>query len=92
MLGLSSHQPGYQKDQTPPAGALLFELRETAPNVRQVSVSYVAQSLDDMRNGTGTQPLRTPVLVPGCGAGASQCPLSDFAKVVEAVLDRACTQ
>jgi 4-phytase/acid phosphatase len=92
MLGLSWQQPGYQKDQPAPAGALLFELRETASGVRAVNVAYVAQSLDDMRNGTGTSPVRTPVPIPGCGAAGAQCPLADFAKVAEAALDRACTQ
>jgi 4-phytase / acid phosphatase len=91
MLGLSWQQPGYQKDQMPPAGALLFELRERAPGERLVNVAYVAQSLDDMRNGTGTKPVRTPVPVPGCGAGAAQCPLAEFARVAEAALDRSCT-
>lgn len=92
MLDLTWHQPGYQKDQPAPAGALLFELRETAPGVRHVNVAYVAQSLDDMRSGTGTNPIRTPVPVPGCGTAAAQCPLAEFAKVAEAALDPACTQ
>jgi len=33
----------------PPARALTFELREAGPGIRNVYVSYVAQSLDDMR-------------------------------------------
>ena len=67
MLGLSWQPPRYQKDQMPPAGALLFKLRERAPGERLVNVAYVAQSLDDMRNGTGTKSVRTPVAVPGRG-------------------------
>ena len=47
MLGLSWQQPGYQPNQTPPAGALTFELRETAPGNQTLYVSYVAQALGD---------------------------------------------
>ena len=92
MLGLTWQQPGYQKDQTPPAGALVFELRQTDAGVRTVSVFYDAQSLDDMRAVAGERPVRTPVRVPGCGAEGSACPLADFAALVGGKLDRSCGQ
>lgn len=89
MLGLSWRQPGYQKDQTPPAGALMFELHQARSGIRYVSVFYVAQSLDDMRNATGTSPLRTPVAISGC-SDASQCPVDQFMKLAEQVLEPDC--
>lgn len=91
MLGLSWQQQGYQKDQTPPAGALIFELHQVPSGLRYVSVFYVAQSLDEMRDVTGASPLRTSVPIPGCGNG-SLCPLDQFAKLVEQALDPDCLQ
>ena len=92
MLGLTWQQPGYQKDQTPPAGALVFELRQTDAGARNVHVFYAASSLDDMRAVKGESPVRTPVHVPGCGTEGAACPLADFAKLVRSKLDRSCTQ
>jgi len=84
MLGLSWQQPGYQKDQTPPAGALVFERRKVAGGPDRVYVYYTAQSLDDMRAGSGYSPVRTAVPVPGCG---SPCSLDTFATLVDKALD-----
>jgi 4-phytase/acid phosphatase len=92
MLGLTWQQPGYQKDQTPPAGALVFELRETDAGARTVEVFYVAQSLDDMRAAQGDRAMRTRVAVPDCDRAWSACPLAEFAKLVREKLDRSCTQ
>ena len=91
MLSLSWRQPGYQRNQTPPAGALIFELRQTDEEVRTVYAYYVAQSLDDMRNASGTAPVRTRVRIPGCGSGTA-CSLDNFAKLVERALDPDCSQ
>jgi hypothetical protein len=90
MLELSWQQPSYQTDQTPPTGALIFELYGGV-GLRNVSVSYVAQSLDDMRSAAGRSPRRTPVPIPGCSSG-SLCTLDDFAKLVEQSLDPECSE
>jgi 4-phytase/acid phosphatase len=90
MLGLSWQQPGYQQDQTPPAGALIFELHQKPSGSRTVSAFYVAQSLDDMRHISGTTPRRTPVPILGC-SDESQCPIGNFAKLVTHALDPNCT-
>jgi 4-phytase/acid phosphatase len=97
MLGVSWQQPGYQRNQTPPAGALVFEVRETREKKRRVYVSYVAQSPDQMRNATpltaGAGPLRTPLRVPGCStAPGFACTIEQFAAAVGKVLDRACVK
>ena len=52
MLDVTWLQPGYQRNQTPPAGALMFEVRESADKKLRVYTSYVAQSLEQMRNAT----------------------------------------
>jgi 4-phytase/acid phosphatase len=86
MLGLSWQQQGYQKDQTPPAGALMFELHEVSFN-KYVSAFYVAQSLDNMRKANGAPPVRTPVPIPGCGGNGHGCMLKDFGILVGQALD-----
>jgi 4-phytase/acid phosphatase len=91
MLSLSWQQPGYQQDQTPPAGALIFELREKPSGLRYVSAFYVAQSLGDMRRGSGMTPQRTPVPLLGC-SDESRCPLEHFSQLVRRALDPDCTE
>ncbi len=94
MLELSWQQPGYQKDQTPPAGALTFELREDAPGIRNVYVSYAAQSLEDMRNLKGDHPVKSPVSVPSCSTTETgfPCRLDRFDALVNSKLDPDCSQ
>ncbi|HEY2886698.1 MAG TPA: histidine-type phosphatase [Rhizomicrobium sp.] len=89
MLGLSWQQPSYQQDQTPPAGALIFELHQTSSGSRYVSAFYVAQSLDDLRRVSGTTPRRTAVPILGC-SNESRCPLEHFAKLATHALDPEC--
>ena len=53
MLGLHWTLPSYLPDETPPAGALHFELlRERPTGAYAVRVAYIAQTLDQMRQGT----------------------------------------
>ncbi len=91
MLDLSWTQPGYQRNQTPPAGALAFELREEA-GIRNVNVFYVAQSLEDMHAGKGDRPIPTPVPVPNCGESGAACTLEKFETLVTQKLDPNCSQ
>jgi 4-phytase/acid phosphatase len=93
MLELSWQQPGYQKDQMPPAGALTFEVREEA-GTRRVYVAYVAQSLKQMRSGQGDSPVRTPVRVPGCSTTEPgfPCGLDRFKQLVAEKLDPDCAR
>ena len=100
MLGLSwdppaGQHPGYQKNQTPPTGALTFELREVG-GAPTLYVAYVAQSLADMHAATADQPVRTPVSVPNCSGRAPwfPCPLATFESLVNApeMLDPNCAQ
>jgi len=91
MLRLSWQQPGYQQDQTPPAGALIFELHQSSSGSRYVSAFYVAQSLDDMRRVAGTTPQRASVPILGC-SNESRCPLEHFAKLATHALDPECAE
>ena len=50
MLGLSWRLPGYQPDDTPPGGALIFSLWHGDAGEDRVTARYVAQSADQMRN------------------------------------------
>ena len=85
----------YQRNQTPPAGALTFELRDVG-GAATLYVAYVAQSLADMHAGTADQPVRTPVPVPHCSGSAPwfPCPLATFESLVNApgMLDPNCAQ
>jgi 4-phytase/acid phosphatase len=49
MLGLSWKLPGYQPDDTPPGGALIFSLWKDAGGY-VVKLRYTAQTLDQMRD------------------------------------------
>jgi 4-phytase/acid phosphatase len=92
MLDLSWSLPGYQKDETPPGGALLFSLWKEGDRTF-VTTEYVAQSLDQMRAlsplAPGEPPLRQDVRVPACGNGGSEgnCPWPIFRTVLEKATD-----
>jgi 4-phytase/acid phosphatase len=76
MLGLSWRLPGYQPDDTPPGGALIFSLWRD-PHTEQyfVRARYLAQTLDQMRDATplsiASPPASQEVSFPGCEAVAS---------------------
>jgi len=85
-LGLDWIIDGRRQD-TPPGGALLFELwRGRASGRYSLRVYYTAQTLSQMRD---TQPLtkinppdEAPVFVPGCSAADMSCGLDTFAAVL----------
>jgi 4-phytase/acid phosphatase len=66
-------------DDTPPGGALVFELwKNTETSTYEVRTYYLAQTLDQMRNVTALTrqhpPARAQVFVPGCGTGGDGFP------------------
>ncbi|MBV9718218.1 MAG: histidine-type phosphatase [Candidatus Eremiobacteraeota bacterium] len=86
MFGLSWLVKGDQFDDTPPGGALVFEVRQPVGGGEPfVRTFFTEQSLDAMRAGQGQNPLRVPVYVPGCPA--LDCPMETFANVVNAAID-----
>jgi 4-phytase/acid phosphatase len=81
MLGLSWSLPGYQPDETPPGGALVFLLwRDRGSGGYSVKLRYLAQTLDQMRNldplSMAVPPASQEVTMPGCEAAPrdSGCP------------------
>jgi len=94
MLGLSWHLPGYQPDDTPPGGALIFSLWQQ-PGTRQyfVRTQYLAQTLQQMRSAaplTMAAPLaKEDVAVAGCelATGSIGCSWETFAKTLQRAID-----
>ncbi len=95
MLGLSWHLPGYQPDDTPPGGALIFSLWHGDAGEDSVTVQYVAQSPDQMRNADrltrAAPPVSQDVAIPGCknASGASGCSWSSLKLALEKAIDPA---
>ena len=98
ILDLTWTQAGYQRNQTPPAGALVFEVRLGPDKKQRVYSSYVAQSLEQMRKVSPltleAPPLKTPLRLRGCSANTPgfPCLLDEFAVVVRNALDRDCVE
>ena len=98
ILDLTWTQPGYQRNQTPPAGALVFEVRLGADKKQRVYSSYMAQSLEQMRKMVPltleAPPVRTPLRLRGCSANTPgfPCLIDEFAVVVRNALDRDCVE
>jgi 4-phytase/acid phosphatase len=88
MLGLSWLLPGYQADDTPPGGALVFTLWKSA-NRYSVRLQFAAQTLDQMHDGTALSRTHPPAIaslfVPGCSSAAAGYPCSweDFRDLAE---------
>ncbi len=101
LLGLHWILPGSQEDDTPPAGAMVFErLRNPADGSRHVRVFFMAQSMDQVRSLTpltgpdAAGPLVASVPVPGCApvSGAEAlCTLADFETLSGDRIDRNAT-
>jgi 4-phytase/acid phosphatase len=95
MLGLSWRLPGYQPDDTPPGGALIFSLWHGAAEGDSVTVQYVAQSPDQMRDADrltrAEPPVSQDVAIPGCknASGTPGCSWSSFRLALEKAIDAA---
>jgi 4-phytase/acid phosphatase len=86
MLGLSWLVKGDQMDDTPPGGALVFEVYRPGPGSGPfVRTFFIEQSLDAMRSGHGEHPVRVPVYLPGCPA--LDCPMATFTSIVDKDVD-----
>ena len=72
-----------RRDDTPPGGALVFELwRPAAGDEDLVRVYYTTQTLEQMRSETvltsQNPPVRVPVFIPACSRADLSCALPDF--------------
>jgi 4-phytase/acid phosphatase len=96
LLDARWSMPGYPENETPPAGALLFERRRSADGGERVFVSYVAQSPEQMRDEVpltpAAPPIRTPIRIPGCSREepGDPCSVAEFARVVARAVDADC--
>jgi 4-phytase/acid phosphatase len=95
LLNLSWLLPGYQRDDTPPGGALVFELWRVASGGYTVRTYYTAQNLEQMSQAMplslSSPPEKAPVFVPGCSTAAEgfACEWPAFERTAAAAIDPA---
>jgi 4-phytase/acid phosphatase len=94
MLGLSWRLPGYQPNDTPPGGALVFSIWQEPGTAKYfVRSQYLAQTLEQMRDATplslSAPPAEEDLSIPGCESAAldSGCPWDTFNKAIERAID-----
>jgi 4-phytase/acid phosphatase len=94
MLRLSWLIKGYQRDDTPPGGALVFEVwYHPISKAYSVRTYYTAQTLEQMRKALpltlDSPPAKAPVFVPGCSTAdeAFSCNWNQFRRTVETAID-----
>jgi 4-phytase/acid phosphatase len=86
MLNLTWIVDG-RRDDTPPGGALVFELWHTrSTNSDSVRTYFTAQTLDQMRDATpldeSQAPARVPVFIPGCSRQDESCDFQTFLRLL----------
>jgi len=86
--------PGYQPDFCGPGGALVLQLRQSQTTGEYVvRASYIAQTLDQLRNQTpltlDAPPASAPVFIPGCSVDNAtfDCPLGRLVRIASQVID-----
>ena len=92
-LGISWIIDG-RRDDTPPGGALVFELWQRSPQeTYEVRLRYSAQTLDQMRNKTQltlSSPLESvPVFLQGCSRSDFSCDWDAFLRTASTAIDPA---
>jgi 4-phytase / acid phosphatase len=85
MLGLSWKLDGYQPDDAPPGGALVFSLWRDSGGRYSLRLRYLAQSLDQMRNADqlslAAPPESQDLALPGCPSAG--CPWEAARRTIE---------
>jgi 4-phytase/acid phosphatase len=86
--------PGYPPDFCGPGGALAFQLRQSQRTGEYiVRASYIAQTLDQLRNFSpltlAAPPAIAPVFIPGCSAenATFDCPLGRLVRIASQAID-----
>jgi len=94
MLGLSWHLPGYQPDDTPPGGALIFSLWEQPDSAKHfVQTQYLAQTLEQMRSSTpltlAAPPAEEDLAIASCESAKANkgCSWDTFVKSLQNAID-----
>ncbi len=90
MLGLSWQLPGYQPDDTPPGGALIFSLWRDEKGAFSVRTQYLAQTMSQMHKAVpltlSSPPAIANVQIPGCETAS--CNWATFQKAAERATSR----
>jgi 4-phytase/acid phosphatase len=88
-----------RRDDTPPGGALVFELRKRPESENyEVNIHYTAQTLEQMRNLTpltlDAPPARANIFIPGCSTAGTNfpCHWKSFELALHSAIDPAFTQ
>jgi len=81
-------------DDTPPGGALLFELWRPRDGGKPfVRLEYIAQTLEQMRNSEALTPANppavAPIFLPGCSRQDLSCTWDGFSAAMQASIDPA---
>ncbi|MGA7340564.1 MAG: histidine-type phosphatase [Terracidiphilus sp.] len=80
-------------DDTPPGGALLFELWRSPGGQPLVRLEYTAQTIDQMRRAqplsAANPPGQAPLFVPACSRADTSCTWDGFSAAVERAIDPA---
>ena len=93
LLNLSWLLPGYQRDDTPPGGSLVFRLWQSPGTGYTVESLYIAQTLNQMHDraplGRDSAPAIARIFVPGCSASGVRfdCGWEGFRQVVTQAVD-----
>ena len=87
VLNLTWIEDGH-RDDTPPGGALVFELWHNRKTGRDsVRTYFTVQTLEQMRSGAALTldqpPLRIPVFIPGCSQADLSCAWPAFAQTIQ---------
>jgi 4-phytase/acid phosphatase len=81
-----------RRDDTPPGGALIFELwRDRKSGQFSVRTFFTVQTLEQMRSSAtltlSNPPARVPVFLPGCSEKDFSCALPAFTQTVQHAID-----
>jgi 4-phytase/acid phosphatase len=95
LLGLNWWIAGGQENPVLPGGAMLFELwrRPGQPDTYRVRISYMCQTLDQLRSAETLSlenpPGLAPIFIPGCSGSAPgfDAPLDNFVRQARRVID-----
>jgi 4-phytase/acid phosphatase len=82
-----------RRDDTPPGGALVFELWRLRGGGQFVRVFYTAQTLEQMRETQtltpANPPAKAPIFVPGCSRQDMSCTWDGFSAAMRRAIDPA---
>jgi 4-phytase/acid phosphatase len=81
-----------RRDDTPPGGALLFELwQDRKSGELSVRTYFTVQTLEQMRSSTpltlDNPPVRVPVFIPGCSREDFSCTWAAFSQTIRRAID-----